>query len=97
MLPVFQVLSLPGRFSRVVDGVPLLKTECRHTYRKFYVLTPGDSLIINNNRLVHGRSSFEPNFDGNDRFIIRSFILNTLDKIKNKTGSHNRMISIQHS
>tara|TARA_Y200000002_G_scaffold16458_1_gene12839 strand:+ start:955 stop:1905 length:951 start_codon:yes stop_codon:yes gene_type:complete len=71
--------------------------EIYYTYRKFYVLTPGDSLIINNNRLVHGRSSFEPNFDGNDRFIIRSFILNTLDKIKNKTGSHNRMISIQHS
>lgn len=68
-----------------------------YKFRKFHVLVPGDSLIINNKRLVHGRSSFEPKFDGNDRFIIRSFILDNIEKVKNKTTVHDRMIGVQHS
>jgi len=68
-----------------------------YKFRKFHVLVPGDSLIINNKRLVHGRSSFEPKFDGNDRFIIRSFILNNIEKVKNKTCVHDRMVGVQYS
>lgn len=62
-----------------------------YKYRKHIVLEPGDLLIINNNNCVHGRSSFTPNYDGYDRFIVRSFIMTSLDKIKDK-AMKNRMI-----
>ena len=52
--------------------------------RKHIVLKPGNLLIINNHKAVHGRSIFTPNFDGNDRFIIRSFIMKNLDKTMGK-------------
>jgi hypothetical protein len=45
-------------------------------YRSEYTLQAGDILFIDNNRAVHGRSSFEPKFDGKDRFIVRSFVMN---------------------
>lgn len=54
-------------------------------HRDGHVLQPGEILILNNNKVVHGRSPFQPLFDGNDRFIVRSFILNDLNKIKDKT------------
>lgn len=38
-----------------------------------YNLVSGDILFINNNKAVHGRSSFSPKYDGNDRFLIRCF------------------------
>ena len=68
-----------------------------YEHRKFHVLQPGDALIINNKKLVHGRSSFEPLFNGKDRFILRSFIMKNIDKIKDKTNTHNRMIDLRFS
>ena len=58
--------------------------EIYYGRRKHIILKPGDLLIINNHKAVHGRSTFTPNFDGNDRFIIRSFIMKDLDKTKGK-------------
>ena len=66
-------------------------------HRKYYILAPGDALIINNHKLLHGRSKFEPKFDGNDRFIIRSFIVNDIDKIKNKCNTRDRMVDTKYS
>ena len=60
-------------------------------------LQSGDILIINNHRSVHGRSSFTPNYDGYDRFIIRSFIMSNKNKIKDKTGKNERMVLKQFS
>ena len=34
-------------------------------------LRPGDVLLLDNRRTVHSRSSFEPRFDGNDRWLQR--------------------------
>lgn len=66
--------------------------------REHYILKTGDLLILNNNKLVHGRSDFQAKFDGTDRFIIRSFIINSLDKIKNKTkDTNNRIVKTIHS
>ena len=66
--------------------------------REHYILKTGDLLILNNNKLVHGRSDFQAKFDGTDRFIIRSFIINSLDKIKNKTKDTNdRIVKTMHS
>ena len=39
------------------------------------VLEPGDLLLIDNNRAVHGRSPFTARFDGTDRWLQRAFIV----------------------
>ena len=41
--------------------------------RTAYNLKPGDIILIDNNRTVHGRSPFFPNYNGYDRFLIRCF------------------------
>jgi L-asparagine oxygenase len=35
------------------------------------VLQPGDVLILDNSRVLHGRGSFQPRFDGSDRWLCR--------------------------
>jgi len=42
------------------------------------VLQPGDLLVIDNNVTVHGRSPFTAHFDGNDRWLQRSFVVTDL-------------------
>lgn len=45
-----------------------------YRYRKEHVLSSGQIMLLDNRKVVHGRSPFQPKFDGNDRFIIRSFV-----------------------
>jgi L-asparagine oxygenase len=44
-----------------------------YNHRIKYNLQPGEIILIDNNRAIHGRSSFFPRYDGNDRFLLRSF------------------------
>ncbi|MFH7599310.1 TauD/TfdA family dioxygenase [Streptomyces racemochromogenes] len=41
-------------------------------------LTPGDLAIVDNRVTVHGRTSFRPRYDGQDRWLQRSFVLTDL-------------------
>lgn len=69
-----------------------------YKYRHSYILKPGDILFVDNNRAVHGRSSFTPKYDGTDRFIIRSFITFNLYKSKYaRTTNNKRMIEAKYS
>jgi L-asparagine oxygenase len=43
-------------------------------------LDPGDYLVINNHRAVHGRRPFTPRFDGTDRWLKRMNVTNDLRK-----------------
>jgi L-asparagine oxygenase len=43
-------------------------------------LKPGEILLIDNKRAVHGRSAFKPRYDGKDRFLIRCFATFDLSK-----------------
>jgi L-asparagine oxygenase len=43
------------------------------------VLEAGDLLIVDNQRAVHGRSSFAARFDGTDRWLQRTFVVNNLE------------------
>lgn len=61
--------------------------------RNNYNLTSGDIIFIDNNRAVHGRSSFFPKFDGLDRFLIRSFLVFDYDKVKHACIKRENMIS----
>lgn len=44
-----------------------------YNHRIGYNLKPGEIILLDNNRAVHGRSPFYPKYDGYDRFLIRCF------------------------
>ena len=44
-----------------------------YKHRNEHTLKPGEIILIDNNRAVHGRSPFFPKFDGKDRFLVRCF------------------------
>jgi L-asparagine oxygenase len=67
--------------SKMIGEIVDIYYKCRNGY----VLRPGEILMLDNNKVLHGRSPFQPKFDGNDRFIVRSFIMNDLEKIAGKT------------
>lgn len=46
-----------------------------YKHRISYNLKPGELLLIDNNRVVHGRSQFYPKYDGKDRFLTRCFAM----------------------
>ena len=39
------------------------------------VLEAGDLLVVDNERVVHGRTSFAARFDGTDRWLQRAFVV----------------------
>ena len=39
-------------------------------------LEPGDILILNNSRCVHGRTPYQPRLDGTDRWLIKTYVSN---------------------
>jgi len=55
----------------VVDAVRDAIDRCQTSV----VLQPGDLLVIDNNVAVHGRSPFVARFDGNDRWLQRTFVV----------------------
>jgi L-asparagine oxygenase len=44
-----------------------------YKHRIQHNLQTGEIILIDNMHAVHGRSPFYPNYDGNDRFLIRTF------------------------
>jgi len=50
-------------------------------------LKPGEIILIDNRRAVHGRSAFNPKYDGKDRFLIRCFA--TFDLLKSEYAREN--------
>jgi alpha-ketoglutarate-dependent taurine dioxygenase len=59
-----------------------------YEHRTSVCLTPGDILVIDNNRVVHGRSAFKARFDGRDRFLVRCFGVNDLSKSEHARRGH---------
>lgn len=55
--------------------------------RREIVLTDGDLLIVDNSRCVHGRRPFQARFDGTDRWLQRSFVVEDLaPSVADRTG-----------
>lgn len=66
-----------------------------YEHRHEHVLSPGEIVLIDNRRAVHGRSSFRPKFDGSDRFIVRSFIVH--DYKKSEHSRSGRIVLARYS
>jgi L-asparagine oxygenase len=65
--------------------------------RRAVVLEPGQILLLDNVRAVHGRSPFTPRFDGRDRFIIRSFAVRDLVRTRYGRPGNGRVIAAEFS
>lgn len=48
------------------------------------VLEPGDLVVLDNDVVVHGRSPFTPRFDGADRWLQRTFVVEDLAATANE-------------
>jgi L-asparagine oxygenase len=69
-----------------------------YKYRVLHNLQPGEIIFIDNRRAVHGRSSFQPNYDGYDRFLVRCFALFDYEYNSSRYARDNgRMIKAIHS
>jgi L-asparagine oxygenase len=72
-------------------------TEIYQAHRHSHTLTPGQILLVDNVRAVHGRSPFSPAFDEHDRFIIRSFAVRDLVRSRYARPANGRMIAAEFS
>ena len=66
-------------------------------HRTGVVLKPGQILLVDNVRAVHGRSPYAPNFDGQDRFIVRSFAVRDLVRTRYARPAGGRAMAAQFS
>lgn len=64
-----------------------------HRYKEKHCLLPGEIILIDNRRAVHGRSPFFPKYDGADRFLIRCFGSIDYDKSAYARPDGGRMIA----
>ena len=62
-----------------------------------HCLQPGEILILDNRKVVHGRSPFSPKYDSNDRFLIRAFGFTVKKYSKSKYARKERMIFAKYS
>jgi L-asparagine oxygenase len=68
-----------------------------YKYRLTHNLISGDIIFIDNNKAVHGRSQFKPNYDGFDRFLVRSFLVFDYERVKKACDKKANMISAIYS
>ena len=93
---VFDQDLMAGRTPEADAAFERVLTTYR-AHRNHYVLKPGDVLLVDNNRAVHGRSPFHPRFDGGDRFVIRSFVTNDLAKSRYARLDNGRTVGGRYS
>ena len=60
-------------------------------------LQPGEIILVDNNRAIHGRSSFFPKYNGNDRFLVRAFGTFNYEKSNYARPKDSRTISAIYS
>jgi hypothetical protein len=68
-----------------------------YRYRIQHNLKPGEILLIDNRRAVHGRSQFSPRYDGRDRFLIRSFSVYDYERTRYARENNGRTIKAIYS
>jgi L-asparagine oxygenase len=74
---VFDADLMVGTDAEADDALRAL-AEVVKTHHTGFALEAGDLLVVDNNVAVHGRSSYEPRWDGFDRWIQRSMAVTDL-------------------
>lgn len=57
---------------------------------KGLVMQPGDLIVVDNRRAMHGRTGFTPRYDGRDRWLRRSFAIADLRPVLGYLGEGRR-------
>ena len=65
----------------------------KHSHEIF--LNPGELIIIDNRRSVHGRISFKPYYDGYDRWLKRSYVTRDLKTAEILFSNKKRIIDYE--
>ncbi len=65
--------------------------------RDAHNLQPGDLLMLDNLRAMHGRSMYSPRFDGKDRFIARGFVVRDRRRLWPQLLSDRRTVAAVYS
>jgi L-asparagine oxygenase len=72
-------------------------TDIYYKYRLRHNLKPGEIILVDNNRAVHGRSPFFPKYDGYDRFLVRCFGIFDYDKSEYARPNNSRTVGAIYS
>lgn len=72
-------------------------TDIYYQNRIQHNLKPGELILLDNNRAIHGRSSFHPKYDGNDRMLVRAFGTFSYEKSNFARTNDSRTISAIYS
>ena len=78
---------------RLIERIVNIYYKERYTH----VFMPGDIVIIDNRRAVHGRSTYRPKYDGKDRFLVRCFGVLDLERTAYARPTGSRMIEAKYS
>jgi L-asparagine oxygenase len=74
-----------GTDAEATEALEALRVEVlRH--QRAIVLAPGDLVAIDNRRCVHGRTAYAARFDGTDRWLLRSMVVDDLAPIDELAG-----------
>lgn len=63
--------------------------------KNFAKLIPGDLFIVDNRRSVHSRSEFAPRWDGEDRWLQRTYVSRDLAASEEIRADRNRLFDIE--
>lgn len=74
---VFDAELMSGVDHVAVDALDRLRSAALAS-RLTLVLEAGDVLLVDNHTCIHGRSSFKARYDGTDRWLQRSFVVDEL-------------------
>ena len=80
--------------NRGIEALSNLKLAFEHVKRD-YRLEKSDLLLLNGKTTVHGRNSWQPKFDGSDRWIQRTYILNSFWPYRDQQLNSLRILSPQ--
>ena len=80
----------PGGLARSVEQLEELCNEMA----RFVILRPGDLLVIDNRRAVHARTEYEALFDGQDRWLQRVFVVDSLADSTAHRQERSRIIDV---
>lgn len=82
------MMGLGADAQAALETIAAAAHRCKSSVR----LRPGDLLIIDNRKAIHGRTSFVPRYDGKDRWLQRLYTLRSLNGPMER-GSHARMVA----
>jgi L-asparagine oxygenase len=82
--------------TQAMDAIELFGAAV-NAVRQELRLEPGDLLIVDNMRALHGRTRYAPRYDGADRWLLRSWVVRDLRRSESVRPDDGRVISPDYS